>query len=151
MDEEKRGSIKDKLKRYIVITSIFLGVILLPWLFVTQLFAPGRSNPVMPIKPADLKNYYIGTVNLINNETKSAVLRIYKVEETQSQIVYYYTINLNAIEGRIDSLGLIITKEKRIFAPDIGFLSYERSSDNRILLKSVDQFKKPYWSFEEAR
>lgn len=153
MDEGNKPSanMKEKLKKYGVLISIFLIVTVLPWFFVDQLFSPGKQSAVPPVKPADLKKYYIGTVQLKNDETKTAILRIYKVEQTSSQVIYYYTMNLNAVEGRVDSLGLIIAKDNRIYAPDMGLLSYERSNDNRIILKSTDQYKRPYWSFEEAR
>lgn len=146
------ASKKEKLKKYIVLVSVFLAVTILPLIFVNQLF--DLKEPAIlsrPIKPSDLQKYYIGTVQLKDNKTKTAVLRIYKVEESPRQITYYYTVNLNTIEGRIDSLGLIIPKDKRIYAPDLGMLLYERSENNRIILRSVDQFKKPYWLFEEAK
>lgn len=143
---------KEKVKKYSILISIFLVVAVLPWLVVSQLFTSGRSvSPPLPIKPSDLKKYFIGSVHLSNDKTKTAVMKIYKIEESPTQITYYYTMNLNVTEARIDSLGLIIQKDKRIFVPDVGLLSYERTDDNRIILKSVDQMKKPYWSFEEAK
>lgn len=145
------ASKKEKIKKYSILLSIFLIITVLPWVFVSQVFSLEKSGSTpLPVKPSDLKKYFIGSVQLGNNETKTAVMQIYKIEETSSQITYYYKMNLNVIEARVDSLGLIIQKDNRIYVPDIGLLSYGRTDDNRIILKSVDQYKKPYWSFEEA-